>query len=63
MKWFKLVRNMIQKHGIAKEDIFNFDEAGFQMGVILTGIIVTGSERRNRPKAIQLGNREWVMVI
>ena len=33
------------------------------MGVILTGIIVIGSERRNRPKAIQLGNREWVTVI
>ena len=28
-KWFELVRNMIQKHGIAEEDIFNFDEAGF----------------------------------
>jgi DDE superfamily endonuclease len=33
------------------------------MGMISTRIVVTGSERRNRPKAVQLGNREWVTVI
>jgi hypothetical protein len=33
------------------------------MGIISTGVVVTGSERRNQPKAIQPGNREWVTVI
>jgi DDE superfamily endonuclease len=33
------------------------------MGVISTAKVVTGSERRSRPKAIQPGNREWVTVI
>jgi hypothetical protein len=33
------------------------------MGVIATTKVVTGSERRHRPKAIQPRNREWVTVI
>ena len=33
------------------------------MGVILTGVVIIGLERRNRRKAVQLGNREWVIVI
>jgi hypothetical protein len=33
------------------------------MGVISTAKVVTGSERRSRPKAVQPGNREWVTVI
>lgn len=33
------------------------------MGVISTGAVVTGSERRNRPKQVQPGNREWTTVI
>ena len=32
------------------------------MGIIAIGVVVIGSERRNRPKAIQPGNREWVMI-
>jgi hypothetical protein len=61
--WFELVRSTKAKYGIPDEDVYNFDETGFQMGVISTGIVVTGSERRNRPRAIQPGNREWVTVI
>jgi hypothetical protein len=30
----KFVKSIIQKYGIVKEDIFNFDETGFQMSVI-----------------------------
>ncbi|RYN15402.1 hypothetical protein AA0112_g12766, partial [Alternaria arborescens] len=44
-------------------DVYNFDEAGFMMGKITTQLVVTGSERRGRPKAIQPGNREWVTLI
>lgn len=61
--WFELVRNTISKYGITEHDIYNFDETGFQMGVIATAKVVTGSERRHRPKAIQPGEREWVTVI
>jgi hypothetical protein len=34
--WFLLVQNTIAKYGIADEDIYNFDETGFQMGVTTT---------------------------
>jgi hypothetical protein len=33
------------------------------MGQICTGMVVTASERRSRPKTIQPGNREWATVI
>jgi hypothetical protein len=62
-KWFDRVQAIIAEKGIDTNDIFNFDETGFQMGVISGGMVVTGSERRNRPKAIQPGNRQWVTVI
>jgi hypothetical protein len=61
--WFRCVYNTIAKYGIAEEDIHNFDESGFLMGVIATAKVVTGAESRNRPKVAQPGNREWVTVI
>ena len=61
--WFQRVRNIITKYGITEEDIHNFDESGFLMGVITTAKVVTGAESRNHLKAAQPGNREWVTVI
>ena len=61
--WFDLVRNTIAKYGILEEDIHNFDETGFQMGVIATVKVVTGRERAGRAVAVQPGNREWVTAI
>jgi hypothetical protein len=56
--WFRLVQNTIAKYRIAEEDIYNFDKAGFLIGVIATAKVVTSSESRNRPKTAQPGNRE-----
>ena len=61
--WFDLVEQTKAKYGICDEDVYNFDEAGFMMGKITTQLVVTASERRRRPKAIQPGNREWVTAI
>jgi hypothetical protein len=61
--WFELVEQTKAKYGICDEDVYNFDEAGFMMGKITTQLVVSGSERRGRPKAIQPGDREWVTVI
>jgi hypothetical protein len=61
--WFELVEQTKAKYGICDEDVYNFDEAGFMMGKIMTQLVVTGLERRGRPKAIQPGNREWVTLI
>ncbi|KAF4433111.1 hypothetical protein FACUT_8209 [Fusarium acutatum] len=36
--WFRLVQNTIAKYGIHSDDIWNFDETGFMMGVFSTMI-------------------------
>ncbi|KAF6525425.1 hypothetical protein HZS61_011220 [Fusarium oxysporum f. sp. conglutinans] len=61
--WFKLVQNTIAKYDIRSDDIWNFDETGFMMGMISSGVVVTVAERRGKPKSVQPGNREWVTVI
>ena len=53
----------IAKYGVAEEDIFNFDETGFMMGMICGQMAVTRTDRRGRSKSIQPGNREWATAI
>ena len=55
--WFLLVQNIIAKYRIIDEDIYNFDETGFQIEVIATTKIVTVAKKA-RTDAIQPGNRE-----
>jgi hypothetical protein len=62
-QWFKLVEHTKATYGICDEEVYNFNEAGFMMGKITTQLVITGSERRGRAKAIQPGNRVWVMSI
>jgi hypothetical protein len=61
--WFKLVEETRQTYGILDQDIYNFDETGFMMGVPATSKVVTSSERVGRAVVVQPGNREWVTVI
>jgi hypothetical protein len=61
--WFELVEQTMAKYGICDKDVYNFDEAGFIMGKIMNQLVVTGSQRRGRPKAVQPSNREWATVI
>ena len=61
--WFNLVWDMRAKYGIEDADVYNFDETGFMMGVILPSMVVTRADRRGRTKRVQPGNREWATVI
>ena len=61
--WFWLEQNIVAKYRIQDEDIYNFDETGFQIGVISTAKVVTASERALRPVTIQPRNREQVTAI
>jgi hypothetical protein len=61
--WFKLVEDTKAKYGIHNDDVHNFDETGFQMGIIGSMKVVTGAERRAWPELVQPGNCEWVTVI
>jgi hypothetical protein len=56
--WFERVQRAQATYGILPEDTYNFDEAGFMIGRTTPHVVVTGTERRGRPKAIQPGNRE-----
>ncbi|EED11440.1 transposon, putative [Talaromyces stipitatus ATCC 10500] len=60
---FNRVRDAISEYGILPEDIYNFDETGFAMGLCATAKVITGSDRYARPKLLQPGNREWVTAI
>jgi hypothetical protein len=61
--WFELVEQTKLKYSILDKDVFNFDKAGFIIGKITTQLVVTGLERRGRPKSIQPGNCGWVTLI
>jgi hypothetical protein len=75
-KWFQLLQSTISKYGIVTEDIYNFDETGFQMGDISTTKALTqtqpsrskqprgsGRVKSGRPPVSQPGNQHWVTVI
>lgn len=51
------------QYGIAYEDIYNFDETGYAMGLVATAKVVTRAEMVGRPFLVQPGNREWVTSI
>jgi hypothetical protein len=41
---FDRVRDAVQEYGILSEDIYNFDETGFAMGLCATAKVITGSD-------------------
>ncbi|KXL45317.1 MAG: hypothetical protein FE78DRAFT_90642 [Acidomyces sp. 'richmondensis'] len=53
---------MINFHSITLYDIYNFDETGFRMGQSGQSIVVTSSERKQRPKTLGSDTTEWVTV-
>jgi hypothetical protein len=61
--WFDLVQKTIEKWGIVSDDIFNFDESGFAMGIGATQKIITSAEYHGKRVLLQAGNREWVTTI
>jgi hypothetical protein len=62
-EWFDVILNTKVKYGICDEDIYNFDETGFQMGQIRSATVVISSERSARPKQVQGHSQEWITVI
>jgi hypothetical protein len=60
---FDRVQSTIMQYGILQEDIYNFDETGFAMGLIATAKVITRAETAGRPVLVQPGNREWVTAI
>jgi hypothetical protein len=50
--WFKLIKETKAKYGIYDNNVYNFNKASFIIGKITTQLVVTGLERRGRPKSI-----------
>ena len=50
-------------YGINPDDIYNFDETGFAMGLITTAKVITRREYYGRRALLQPGNRAWVTTI
>ncbi|OQD75008.1 hypothetical protein PENANT_c160G06905 [Penicillium antarcticum] len=63
IEWFNLVQKTISQYGINPDDVYNFDETGFAMGLIATAKIITRAEYYGRRSLLQPGNREWVTAI
>jgi hypothetical protein len=61
--WFDCVQRSTIQYGILPDDIYNFDETGFAMGLIATARVVTRADTDSRGKLLQPGNREWVTTI
>jgi len=62
-EWFDRVQITIMQHGIALEDMYNFDETGYAMDLIATAKVISRAEVTGRPFLVQPGNREWVTSI
>lgn len=62
-EWFTLVQITILQYGIDPDDIYNFDETGFAMGLTATAKVITRAEYYGRRSLLQPGNREWVTAI
>ena len=43
-EWFSLVQKTILSYGIDPDDIYNFDETGFAIGLIATAKVITRKE-------------------
>lgn len=55
---------MICDYGIDSDDMYNFDETGFAMGLTTTAKVITRSDIGGRRcPLLQPGNREWVTSI
>ena len=62
-EWFDCVQCTILQYGIDPDDIYNFDETGFAMGLTATAKVITRSEYYGRRSLLQPGNREWATAI
>jgi hypothetical protein len=61
-EWFNLVQTILQ-FGITPDDVYNFDETGFAIGLIATAKVVMRAQYYGRRSLLQPGNREWVTPI
>ena len=57
------MQQTIMQYRILPDNIYNFDETGFAMGLTATAKVVTRAEYYRQQALLQPGNREWVTAI
>ena len=62
-EWFTLVQNTKAKYRVLDDDIYNFNETGFMMGIIFLGMVVTTLNGCSKAKLAQLGNHKQATMI
>ncbi|KAJ8132039.1 hypothetical protein O1611_g1588 [Lasiodiplodia mahajangana] len=60
---FERFHRVKAQYGSHDDDVWNFDETSFMIGIISSTTVVTRADRRGKRKAVQPGNREWATVI
>ncbi|KAJ9479276.1 hypothetical protein VN97_g13176, partial [Penicillium thymicola] len=61
-RWFKDYQRVIHEHGICQQDIYNFDETGFQIGVGRDQFIITRHPKKKLFNG-SVTNRESITVL
>lgn len=61
--WFNTYKTICNDKGILPDDIYNFNETSFAMGLITTARVITRRDIPGKPHLIQPGNREQVTTI
>lgn len=58
LEWFSMVQRTIEENSIQPENIYNFDETGFVMGLISAQKVIIRADYYSRASLLQPGNRE-----
>ena len=51
------------KYGIIDNDLYNFNEKGFMMGVIIVVMVIIYIDRQGKAKSVQPGNQKQATTI
>jgi hypothetical protein len=62
-QWFQELEDLIIDYGIAPEDIWNFDETGFQIGIGKNQWVITRDIKTEKPYIGINSEREYVTVV
>jgi hypothetical protein len=62
-KFFEAFYKTVMDYSISDDDIYNFDETGFAIGIIATTRVVMMSDNIGKPVVLQPGNRECITNI
>jgi hypothetical protein len=57
-KFFEAFYKIVMDYGISNNNIYNFDEIGFTMGIIATARVIMMFDNIRKPVVLQPGNQE-----